>query len=454
MISCLLLIGGLLAGQTAAMPDEALKNDVRRLVRQLDAPQLAQREAAEAELLKRGPTILGLLPTDGQATSAEVQQRLGRIRQRLQLAAADSTARASLITLQADNLPLSQILAAFQQQSGNSITDYRRKFSQPVTDPKLTIQFDKTPFWPALDKLLDQAGMTLYPYGKPHTLNVVAALGNKELPRFGRASYSGPFRFEAVWVRAHRNLAKADDRALVVTINAAWEPRLQIITLLDRAADIRAEDDRGRPIPVWNNSVQNEIPVSMSGATGEQGKSNAAMVRLDPMFRLPPRDAQRIASLKGKLQATIAGKTETFRFGELGRANNVEQRIAGVTVSVEQVRKSNKAASDESPHPNPLPKGEGIIWEVRMRARFDNAGDALASHRQWIFDNKAYLEGADKKPIRFDSYETTLQTKNEVGIAYFFKTDRPLDELTFVYQTPGAIINDSFTYELKDIPLP
>ncbi len=436
MISCLLLIGGLLAGQTAAMPDEALKTDVRRLVRQLDAPQLAQREAAEAELLKRGPTILGLLPTDGQAASAEVQQRLGRIRQRLQLAAADSTARASLITLQADNLPLSQILSAFQQQSGNSITDYRRQFSQPVTDPKLTIQFDKTPFWPALDKLLDQAGMTLYPYGKPHTLSVVAVLGNKELPRFGRASYSGPFRFEAVWVRAHRNLAKADDRALVVTINAAWEPRLQIIALLDRAADIRAEDDRGRPIPVWNNSVQNEIPVSMSGATGEPGKSNSAMVPLEPMFRLPPRDALKIASLKGKLQATIAGKTETFRFGELGRANNVEQRIAGVTVSVEQVRKS------------------GVAWEVRMRARFDNAGDALASHRQWIFDNKAYLEGTDKKSIRFDSYETTLQTKNEVGIAYFFKTDRPLDELTFVYQTPGAIINDSFTYELKDIPLP
>ena len=436
MISCLLLIGGLLAGQTAATPDEGLKSDVRRLVRQLDAPQLAQREAAEAELLKRGPTILGLLPTDGQAASAEVQQRLGRIRLRLQLAAADSTARASLITLQADNLPLSQILAAFQQQSGNSITDYRRQFSQPATDPKLTIQFDKTPFWPALDKMLDQAGMTLYPYGKPHTLSVVTALGNKEFPRFGRASYSGPFRFEAVWVRAHRNLAKADDRALVVTINAAWEPRLQIITLLDRAADVRAEDDRGRPIPVWNNSVQNEIPVSMSGATGEPGKSNAAMVPLEPMFQLPPRDAQRIASLKGKLQATIAGKTETFRFGELGRANNVEQRIAGVTVSVEQVRKS------------------GVAWEVRMRARFDNAGDALASHRQWIFDNKAYLEGTDKKPIRFDSYETTLQTKNEVGIAYFFKTDRPLDELTFVYQTPGTIINDSFTYELKDIPLP
>jgi len=453
MISCLLLIGSLLAGQNAATMDESLATDVRRLVRQLDAPQLAQREAAEAALLKRGPTILRLLPTDEQAASAEVRQRLGRIRQRLQLAAADSTAQASLITLKADEMPLSQILAAFQAQSGNAITDYRRQFSQPVTDPKLSIEFDKMPFWPALDKLLDRTGMTVYPYGKPQTLSVVAALGNKELPRFGRASYSGPFRFEAVWIRAHRNLAKADDRALVVTINAAWEPRLKIITLLDRAADIQAEDDLGRPLSVWNDSVQNEIPISTSG-TGSPGKSNAAMVKLEPMFRLPPRDAQRIARLKGKLQATIAGKAETFRFDNLTRANNVQQRIAGVTVSVEQVRKSNKAASADGSHPNPLSKGEETLWEVRVHVRFDEAGDALASHRQWIFDNKAYLEGSDRKPIRYHSYETTLQTKNEVGIAYLFKTDRPLDECTFVYETPGTIINDSYEYELKDIPLP
>ena len=86
--------------------------------------------------------------------------------------------------------------------------------------------------------------------------------------------------------------------------------------------------------------------------------------------------------------------------------------------------------------------------------RFDDAGDALASHRQWIFDNPAYLEGPDGKPIAYDSFETTAQGKNELGLAYLFSTDRPLDELTFVYKTPGTIITSSFPYELKDIKLP
>jgi len=107
-----------------------------------------------------------------------------------------------------------------------------------------------------------------------------------------------------------------------------------------------------------------------------------------------------------------------------------------VTVTVEKVEKNNDA------------------WEVRMRVQFDDAGDALASHRTWVFNNEAYLEGPDGKAIAYDTYETTRQTKNEVGVAYVFSTDQPLDKLTFVYKTPGAIINNTFDYELKDIELP
>ena len=94
------------------------------------------------------------------------------------------------------------------------------------------------------------------------------------------------------------------------------------------------------------------------------------------------------------------------------------------------------------------------VWEVRIAVRFDDAGDALASHRTWIFNNPAYLEGPDGKPIAYDTFETTRQEKNEVGVAYVFNTDQPLDKLTFVYKTPGTIVNSSFDYELKNVELP
>ena len=132
----------------------------------------------------------------------------------------------------------------------------------------------------------------------------------------------------------------------------------------------------------------------------------------------------------------IPGRIETFRFDKLAKAKNVEKRIAGVTVTLEQASKNNEA------------------WEIRMLVHFDDAGDALASHRTWIFNNDAHLEGPDGKPIAYDSFETTAQEKNEVGVAYLFNPDQPLDKLTFVYKTPGTIVNSGFDYELKNIELP
>ena len=113
----------------------------------------------------------------------------------------------------------------------------------------------------------------------------------------------------------------------MVTLEAAWEPRLRIISLMQRMADVRAVDERGDPLPVADREAQPEVPIS-----GE-----ATAVKLDLPLQLPPREVRQIASLKGKLLATIPGRIETFRFSKLADAKNVQQRIAGVTVTLEQV---------------------------------------------------------------------------------------------------------------------
>jgi hypothetical protein len=425
MVHCLLLIGSLLAGQPATPAADELKTEVRRLVHRLDAPELAQREAAEAELLRRGPAILDLLPPDSRA-SAEVKQRLGRIRQKLQQQAAEAVARSSTITLKADAMPLADILAAFQRQSGNKITDARKGLGQPVTDPKLKLNFDKTPFWPALDGVLDQAGLALYPFSEQAAISIVALPPGKQLKRVGRASYVGPFRIEPTGVTARRDLRQPEAELLVLSVEVAWEPRLKIIGLMQRMADVKAVDERGQSLAVADAVPQLEIPAH----------GDAPAVNVDLPLKLPSRKVEKIASLRGKLMAMIPGRIETFRFTKLAGAKDQKQRIAGVTVTLEEVRKNNEAL------------------EVRMLVRYDDAGDALASHRTWIFANEAYLEGPDGKPIAHDTTETTSQGRNELGIAYIFSPDQPLDKLSFVYKTPGVIVTTGFDYELKDIRLP
>jgi hypothetical protein len=418
----LLLLGLLLVGQAEAPAGQDLGGEVRRLVRRLDDASLEVRDAAEAELLRLGPDILDLLPAPSERTSAEVRQRLGRVRQKLQQQAADATARSSTVTLRADAMPLLKVLAEFQRQTGNKIVDYREHFGQPTTDAPLTIHCDKTPFWQALDEALNGAKLAIYPFVQERAIHVVAAPDAKNIRR---GCNSGPFRFEPASLVARREL-RGGEGVLMVNVEVLWEPRLRIIGMTQRLADVTAVDQRGRALPVADRDAQFEISAD----------HEAPAARLDLPLQLPPRDALRIAVFKGKLQAMIAGKVETFRFNKPAEAKNVEQRIAGVMVTLEEVRKNNEA------------------WEVRMRVRFDDAGDALESHRTWIFNNEARLEGPDGKPIAYDTYETTRQDKNEVGVAYLFSTDQPIDKLTFVYKTPGVIVSRAFEYELKDMELP
>ena len=260
MIRYAMLIGILLVGPLANAADDDLKSEVRRLVRQLDAPQLVQREAVEAELLRAGPAALDLLPPANDRMTAEVRQRLDRVRQKLQQAAADSVADASVITLHADAMRLSTILEAFQTQSGNTMVDFRRQFGQPANDPKLTVDFDKTPFWPAIDQILDRAKLTVYPYAKQRGIGVVSVPGEEETARVGRASYRGPFRFEAVSIVARRNLRQANGDSLLVGVEVMWEPRLRVISLMQQMADVTAADERGRPLPMAASEAKAEVP--------------------------------------------------------------------------------------------------------------------------------------------------------------------------------------------------
>jgi hypothetical protein len=268
--------------------------------------------------------------------------------------------------------------------------------------------------------------LAVYPFAEEQAIHVVAAAVPAKNARVGRAAYDGPFRFEVLRVSATRDFRETDNGTLHASLEIAWEPRMAPVILLQRMADVHAVDDRGESLSVANRDAQ--LDVSVQGCV--------PAVVLDLPFRLPPRDARKIARLHGDMTAVIAGKIETFRFSKPAQAKNVEQRMASAVVLLEQARKNLSG------------------WEVRIRVRFDEAGDALASHRTWIFNNEAFLETADGKKIAPASYETTLQKKNEVGVAFSFPGNDPIDDKTFVYKTPGAILTKTLKYELRDIPLP
>lgn len=427
MLSLLVLTGSILLGQTPPPADDSLRLEVRRLVRQLDAPQLADRETAEEKLLQLGPAVLDLLPASGDPVSAEVAQRVGRLRQKLQRRMGEAATRGSRVTLPTEAHKLSQILAAIQEQSGNKILDDRLRMVGAAPDPEIRIGFEKVPFWQALDQVLDGANLTIYPFGEGKGIHVVPRPEGRR-PRSGNASYAGPFRVEPLRVTADCDLRNPAHRSLALTVEIAWEPRLSPISLQQRLSEISAVDEQGNSLAIDGRDADLEVPIEPDAMAKE--------LRLP--LALPSRSVREIARLDGSFMALVPGKIETFRFQDLTPAKDkeVEQRQAGVTVMLEQVRQNNKS------------------WEVRIRVRFDQASGALQSHRNWIFDNEAYLEGPDGKRVDYGTFETTRQTKEEVGLAYVFRLDRPMSEYAFVYKTAGVILSTPFKYQLRSIKLP
>ena len=152
---------------------------------------------------------------------------------------------------------------------------------------------------------------------------------------------------------------------------------------------------------------------------------------------MPATGAKEIASLKGTLRVMMLGKVEKFSFANLLKGKQ-QAKIAAATVAIGDFRKN------------------GDAWEVGVQLKYDNAGDALESHRNWALQNKAYLKDADGKPIEPDSMETTLRTPKELGVGYVFALDKDKspEKMTFVYETPGLIATKDFAYELKGIKLP
>ncbi|MGI9427725.1 MAG: hypothetical protein ACR2NM_03625 [Bythopirellula sp.] len=407
---------------------------VERLVRQLNADEADRRDEAERELVNLAPTAqaeqcdayLKLLPKPIEGMPAEVQLRLVRLRKKIESEQSSRALAASRLTLAAQESELNELFEDIYQQTGNRLTDHREQFGQEPSSRPVTLTVNDEPFWPAVDKLLDAAVMTVYPFSGEKSLAVINAEPDT-MPRLGNASYAGPFRIEAVNVVARRNLRSPDQQGARVELEIAWEPRLRPIALSQPVEALEILADDGSPIMLASSTPVLNIEV--------QPGSHATEMTIP--LNLPPRDVKQLASFKGEMSALVPGRLVEFEFDNLEQAKNETESRGGVSVVLSGVRKNQE------------------LWEIHMRIKVESAETGLESHRGWVFQNLTYLLNQQGELIDHAGFETTMQSENEVGLAYFFEVSTDdLSEYTWVYRTPAAIVRMPVEYELKDIPLP
>ncbi|GAG09287.1 unnamed protein product, partial [marine sediment metagenome] len=237
------------------MDDGPLREQVRTLARQLGADELAVRDQAEKALMELGVKALPHLPIASERMKAEMRQRIQRIRDRLEVQQAETATQGGLVSLTFKDQPLSVVLKKLEEQSGNKIVDFRDFRGQPKTDPPISVDLQEVPFWKALDEVLQQAGMSTYPYaiddeGEPlrGVAFVAGSLGGQAKNR--HTCYEGPFRMQPLNVVARRDLREPMASGLDLEIEIAWEPRLAPILLTVIGDSVQAVDSADQPIAV------------------------------------------------------------------------------------------------------------------------------------------------------------------------------------------------------------
>ena len=234
-----------------------LQLKVVKLIRQLDADKLEDRDAAELQLRELGADILDLLPPRDARMPGEVRKRLERVANAIESTASNISGEPSQVTLAGD-MRLDDALSEMQLATGNK--------TEGASAVIVKTDFKDMLYMEALDSILDQAQMNINIYGgKPGVLSLVER-PDGESGRGEHAAYAGAFRLEPLRVQSVRNLRNPEVQGCRVAIRVEWEPRLRPISLSQPMANITAMDDLGNALaPEGQGNRGSEVSPGVSG---------------------------------------------------------------------------------------------------------------------------------------------------------------------------------------------
>lgn len=323
-----------------------------------------------------------------------------------------------LLTLPLGQHTVTDFLAALEKQTGNLVVD-RRGQKNPAN---VTLQFNKVPFWQALDMFCTAAGCTYSAYGSEGGVALID--GGKRSPH---VSYQGIMR------AAVKRIAVAHDldtgtATCTVHLDVAWEPRFQPFYLSVGAV-------QAAYVPA---GAAQELKVQAPGR-GQLPVAGRAASEIELLLAAPPRQSPAIASLDGMLKFLGPSKMLTFRFPALKANAELEQEE--VTVRVLNVK-------------------EGLDrWRIDVQIDNPEGTPAFETYQSWLDNNRIELargDGGKRQVWLPEPNEEIDENPRRARIRYSFAATPgkgKAADWTLVYRTPGRMVELTVPYSFKNVPL-
>ena len=422
-----------------ADPPTDLATQVPVWIAELDASSNQKRREAEQHLKKAGPDAAEFVPVILDHLSIDARNRLQRITAQWRKDETKAELEATVVDMK-DVKTLGEALEAISAASG---VEFDTESAGRGVNLSQSIRSSAIPlgFWQSIDNVLDQAKLDINFYaGDRSTLAIVPRDPNR-LSRSDSAAYTGIYRLEPTIVTARRVLGSPLKSGLNLTMTISWQPNRTPIGL-------------SVPIKSLSGKLDNDMKLQpqTSGETIDIATSSElAQSQFYLPMQLPPRrfdlegdeadklkpDATEVTRLSGEIVALLPGQRRRFELSLDQVA--ASQKQDAMTVSIEAVRQT------------------GQLHEIRVGVELADPGRSLESHRQWIFENEAYLELPDGGRADHLGYEVYRQTKSGVGIGYLFDFGGaavPPSGTKLIYESPTSVMRNEVSFLLNGIPLP
>ena len=437
MLKNLALICVVLFGLFAAFPQVACSQteevqyaeELGKLQLELDSASISERDAAEEKILALGTDILDYLESPSRDYTSDRNERLKRIRKKLEKVAVQEVVTPTKITISGE-VTLKQAFNAIEEQSGNRIALIEG--AGEIVGKKIKLELKDASFWEAANEICDKASLQMVSYGgsEPGQQTVMPRVVNPDdidkasdaRPPHGS---SGIFSISVNSVSAARNFAHPELNYTQVDLTIFWEPRLEPISIELKKETVAITDEAGKPIEIRDKE-------GVSSAIVQPGTNHVEMSLTLPGLH---RDVKSIGSITAQLDCILPGRREKFRFDKIGELEG-EPSIskAGLVVSYMGIEQNED------------------LYGVNIRVSMEDPNEELESHLEYLYDNPIFLvndvgQKEDAIGRQGGEYDGT-----GLVVQYFFAEDPA--KMGLLYESPGAIVEVPAKFEIKRIALP
>lgn len=414
-------------GVQAAQPAASVAPD--RLIRQLSAGSLQQRDDAAAALARLGPAALPAIEHALPTAHSEAAFRLPRIAAAI---ACTETRRGLLpttVTLSVSEQPLTEVAAEIARQTGNRLL-------VPADAVPVSFSCQQEPFWDVASRLAAAAGGQLTCVDRPPGL-AIDRIENSSRSRLPAVTS------DLLWIAVHRidPLGPDGSAGIRLTLRLAWEPRLSPVMVRLPLSSVVAEAEAGTTIRQPHRT----------GVIEPFLTPDRCWVDLPIRLELPPSGSTVLTSLRGTVELWLPGFEHRFHLPlaasppdppEADERPFSTHQLGNLTVRLDDWWQTSTAL--------------GPQVTVRVTAQHETPSAAFDSHRGWLRDRIPELFLPDGTRFPATAHRVVRRSGRGLTLEATFASAGPLPAtgLHLGWQLPLGVSRLPIDFWLRQTPPP